>query len=357
MRPLRFAFIALHFVAGLHAAGVFPGQSWQVAARPEDHGFATDKLTLAREYSGTIKTSAFMLVHGGVVVTQWGDVDRKFNTHSIRKSFLATLYGRPVREGTIKLDATLAELGLDDTPPLTEEERKATVRDCLKSRSGIYHPALYESAGMKKLKPERHTQRAGTHWYYNNYDFNIAGTIYERQTGRKIFEAIHEDIAAPIGMEDYSPKDGQYVRGEESIHAAYPFRVTARDIARFGLLMLRGGNWNGRQLIERAWVEECTRYHSDATLYSSDGYGYMWWVARDHNKFPHFPGLPLPEGSFSARGSGGHYVVVIPAYDLVVVHRTNTDTRGNEVTSREFGRLMRLVLDARLARPERAPTR
>src|SRR5262249_5477038 len=148
------------------------------------------KLALAREYSTTIKTAAVMLVQGGVVVTQWGEVERKFNTHSMRKSFLAELYGRAVREGQINLDATLATLGLDDEPPLTDDEKKATVRDCLKARSGIYHPALYETPNMKKLKPERHTQRAGTHWYYNNYDFNISGAIYEKLTGRKIFEAI-----------------------------------------------------------------------------------------------------------------------------------------------------------------------
>lgn len=347
-RPLRITCLLVASITALSAA-VFPGKTWEVAAKPEDHGFSGAKLQLARDYAGTIKTAAVMLVHDGVVVTQWGDVDKKFNTHSIRKSFLAELYGRAVREGRINLDATLAELGLDDTPPLTDEEKKATVRDCLKARSGIYHPALYESAGMKKLKPERHTQRAGTHWYYNNYDFNIAGTIYEQLTGKKIFEAIRDEIAVPIGMEDYMPSDGQYVRGEESIHPAYPFRVTARDLARFGLLMLHRGRWNSHQVIDAAWVEESTRYHSDATLYSTDGYGYMWWVARDHNKFPHLPGARIPEGSFSARGAGGHDVLIIPAYSLVIVHRVNTDVRGNDVSSAQFGRLVKLLLDARTA--------
>ena len=335
-------------------AAVFPGKTWDVAGRPEDHGFSEPKLALAREYAATIKTAAVMLVHDGVVVTQWGDVDRKFNTHSIRKSFLSALYGRAVRDGHIKLDVTIAELGLDDTPPLTDDEKKATVRDCLKSRSGIYHPALYESAGMKKLKPERHTQRAGTHWYYNNYDFNIAGAIYEKLTSRKIFEAIQEEIATPIGMQDYSPADGKYVTGAESIYPAYPFHVTARDLARFGLLMLRRGEWNGRRIIDAAWVDESTRYHSDATLYSTDGYGYMWWVARDHNKFPHLPHVQVPEGSFSARGAGGHHVLVIPAYNLVIVHRVNTDVPGNQVSSAEFGRLAQLLLDARIAASTRA---
>ena len=164
-------------------------------------------------------------------------------------------------------------------------------------------------------------------------------------TGKKIFQAIEAEIAEPTGMENYSAGDGWYVTGEESIHAAYPFIITAHDMARFGLLMLRKGNWNGRQLIPADWVDESTRYHSDASLYESDGYGYMWWVARDHNKFPHLPGVKLPEGTYSARGAGGHYIVIIPEYDLVVVHRVDT-FEDNSVSSAEFGKLMRLILDA-----------
>ncbi|MDP3068910.1 MAG: serine hydrolase [Opitutaceae bacterium] len=345
--PRLLAGLVFCVVLTVSAFAAFPGKSWDIAARTEDHGFSAAQLALARDYAGTIKTAAVMVVHDGIVVTQLGEVDRKFNTHSLRKSFLATLYGRPVRAGTINLDATLADLRLDDTPPLTADEKKATVRDCLKARSGIYHDALYESAGMKKLKPARHTERAGTHWYYNNYDFNIAGTIYEQLTGRGIFDAIHAEIAQPIGMEDYSPADGKYVTGPESIHRAYPFRVTARDLARFGLLMLRRGEWAGSRLVAADWVDETVRYHSDATLYSTDGYGYMWWVARDHNKFPHLPGVKLPEGSYSARGAGGHYVLVIPAYNLVIVHRVNTDRPGNTVSAAEFGRLTHLILAAR----------
>ncbi|MDP1579149.1 MAG: serine hydrolase [Candidatus Didemnitutus sp.] len=329
------------------AVAAFPGSSWEIAARPEDHGFDVAKLAEAQAYAATINTDAVMVVHDGVVVTQWGEVARKFKTPSLRKSFLATLYGRAVRDGVINLDATLADLGLDDTPPLSEEEKRATVRDCLKSRSGIYHDALYETPGMKKRKPARHSVRAGTHWYYNNYDFNIAGFIYEKATGRKIFEAIYAEIGAPIGMQDFKPSDGQYVNGTESIYPAYPFRVTARDLARFGLLMLRRGQWNGQQVIDAAWVDQSTRYHSDAALYAGDGYGYMWWVARDFNKFPHLPNVKIPEGSYSARGAGGHHVLIMPAYDLVIVHRVNTDIADRRVSDAEFGRLVHLLLAAR----------
>ena len=287
-----------------------------------------------------------VIVADGRILMEWGEVDKKFMTHSTRKSFLSAMYGNYVREGVIDLDKSMKDLGIDDEPPLSEEELEATVHDCIKARSGIYHPALYESSGMKALKPERYTEKPGIHWYYNNWDFNVLGTIFEKLTGKKIFEALYEDIAVPIGMEDFSPEDGWYVEGEESIHAAYPFRITAREMARFGLLMLRKGKWNSEQVVPEDWVEESTGYYSDAALYGCDGYGYMWWVTRHNNKFPHLPGVELEEGTYSARGAGGHYILVIPDRDMVIVHRVNTDERGNSVGKSDMGQLVNLILEA-----------
>lgn len=325
---------------------VFPGKDWVAIDKPESMGFSTPLLLKAKEHADTVNTAAVMIVVNGKLVYQWGDTATKYNTHSIRKSFLSALYGKYIKQGLIRMQATMAELGIDDVLGLTEEEKKATVSDCLKSRSGVYHPALYESPGMKALKPARHSEKAGIHWYYNNWDFNVLGTIFEKQTNKKIFESLEQDIANPIGMQDYSAADGQYISGEESMHNAYPFRVTARDLARFGLLMLNNGNWKGKQIIDAAWVEESTRYHSDATLYSSDGYGYLWWVSRDYNKFPHLENVNLPEGTYSARGAGGHYILIIPKYDMVIVHRVNTDIRGNSVSEKNFGKLVNLILKA-----------
>jgi len=319
---------------------------WPIAPRPEKLGYDPAKLAEARAYAEGINTAAVVVVVDGQILCEWGDVDKKFNTHSMRKSFLSALYGRYVRDGVIDLDLTLAEAGIDDNPPLTEEEKKATIRDCLKARSAVYHPALYESASMKRRKPSRHTMKAGTHWYYNNWDFNVLATLFEKYTGRKVFEAIEEDIAGPIGMQDFSAEDGTYITGDDSIHPAYPFRITARDLARFGLLMLNEGQWNGREIIPRDWVRQSTRYHSDAALYGSDGYGYMWWVARDHNKYPHLPNVTLPEGGYSARGAGGHYLLILPTHNMVIVHRVNTDIKGNAVAKTEFGALLNLILEA-----------
>ena len=324
----------------------FPGTEWEMYS-PKSMGYDSIQLSRAKDYSDSIKTAGVMVVVKGKLIYEWGDIDVKYNTHSIRKSFLSALYGNYIKEGIIDIDKTMEEIEVDDTPPLSEEERQATIRDCLKARSGIYHPALYESQGMKDLKPERYTEKPGIHWYYNNWDFNVTGTIFTKMTGKDIYQSIYDEIATPTQMQDFTPSDGQYFTGEESIHPAYPFRVTARDLARFGLLMLNNGNWDGKQLIPADWVAESTAYHSDATLYSSDGYGYMWWVARKHNKYPHLYGADIPNGSYSARGAGGHYVMIIPDYDMVIVHRVNTDER-NSVSTTEAGKLFQLIMDARL---------
>ncbi len=339
--------VILFVIPGYAAQERFPGKTWDKAEKSEDLDYSTKKLEAAKKFAGTLRTSAVVIVVDGIILFEWGEVEERFMSHSTRKSLLSPLYGNYVKNGTIDLDKTMEELGIDDNPPLSDIEKKATVRDCIKARSGIYHTALYESAGMKALKPERHSVRPGTHWYYNNWDFNVLCTIFEKSTGKKIFEAITEEIAIPIGMEDFTAENGWYVNGEESIHPAYPFAITARDFARFGLLMLRKGNWNGKQVIPREWVEESTRFHSDANLYGVDRYGYMWWVARDHNSFPHLPNVELKEGTYSARGAGGHYVIIIPEHNMVFVHRVNTYLRGHRVSAADVGTLLQMIFDAK----------
>jgi CubicO group peptidase (beta-lactamase class C family) len=281
-----------------------------------------------------------MIVTHGKVLESWGAVEKKFNVHSIRKSFLSAMCGIQVEAGRLKLDSTMADLGIDDNAPsLTDVEKGATVLQLLQARSGVYHPALYETAKMKARRPERHSHEPGSFWYYNNWDFNSLGTIYEQVTKNGIYDDFQRLIALPIGMEDYEVSDGSYVSGSDSIHRAYPFRMTARDMARFGLLFLHGGQWNGRQIIPEGWVKNSVTSYSNAG--TSGGYGYLWWVAVQG---VHFPGVTLPDGCYSARGFGGHYILVMPALDLVIVHRVNTDIDERRVESAQFGELVRRIL-------------
>src|SRR5205807_954256 len=82
--------------------------------------------------------------------------------------------------GQIQLSKTLADLGIDDRSPLTAVEKSATVSDLLKARSGVYHPALYETPGMATARPARGSYAPGVLGYYNNWDLNPVGTIFER---------------------------------------------------------------------------------------------------------------------------------------------------------------------------------
>jgi len=343
---LRLALAALALAQSFAcvAAGSVPGKEWTRASSPEALGWSSARLRVAQDYSKTIDTAAVVLVSRGQVVDEWGSVAQRFNIHSMRKSILSALIGMEVNEGRMRLDASLADLGIDDNAPsLTPAEKQATVRDLLMARSGVYHPALYETPGMAAMRPLRGSRAPGTFWYYNNWDFNALGTVYEKHSGGGVFARFQARLAAPLQMQDFRPQDGEYVTGAASIHPAYPLRMSARDLARFGLLYLRQGEWDGKQLVPAAWVRESVQPYSDAGF--SGGYGYLWWVAVNGR---HLPYTVLPAGSYSAQGAEGHYVLVIPAYDLVIVHRVNTDLRGLRVTAQQFGELVRLILEARL---------
>ena len=140
-------------------------------------------------------------------------------------------------------------------------------------------------------------------------------------------------------MQDYRVADGyDHYERDKSVYPGYMFRMSTRDLARFGLLFARGGTWRGRQVIPADWVAESTRAHSAVDMGDSygTGYGYMWWV----------------EGAqgYSARGTGGHILGVYPALDLVMVIRADT-YHGKSVPTRAAMRLFDMVTQAVKSRP------
>ncbi|MGD9142080.1 MAG: serine hydrolase, partial [bacterium] len=107
---------------------------------PEDVGYSSECLEDVVDAVEASGYAAIMALYDGKVFFSWGDVNRNFKCHSIRKPFLCALYGIHVEEGDMDLDKTLEDLGIDDIPPsLTAGEKQATVRHLLKSRSGVYH--------------------------------------------------------------------------------------------------------------------------------------------------------------------------------------------------------------------------
>lgn len=287
----------------------------------------------------SLDSDALLILRGGDILLEYGDMQQRFLCHSMRKSFLSALIGIQAARGDVDLSLTLAELDISDVSPLSDIERGATLYDLLTARSGIYHPANYETPWMTRIKPPRHSQPPGCQWSYNNWDFNALGSAYRQLTGLDIHQAFFEQIAQPIGMTDFRPQDGWMEPGTLSIHSAYPFRLSTRDLARFGQLFLQQGDWRGAQVIPAPWVRQSLMPYSHAG--ERGAYGYMWWLARDGVALP---GCDLPDGSFFAYGAGGHYCLVLPALDAVVAHRVNTDFAGRAVNRFQFGQLLNLAL-------------
>jgi CubicO group peptidase (beta-lactamase class C family) len=101
------------------------------------------------------------------------------------------------------LDSTLESPHIDGDPPLTQDEKRATVRMLLEARLGVYRSYAGGTPYMREQMPARESHTPGAFWCYNNWDFNALGGIYERELGKKIGNAFQEEIAAPVQMQDF----------------------------------------------------------------------------------------------------------------------------------------------------------
>jgi hypothetical protein len=206
----------------------------------------------------------------------------------------------------------------------------------------VYLPAVGEAADASDARPARGSRRPGERWWYNNWDFNVAGTIFERATGIEILSALSGSLASETGMEDWRPGDAFYYSDTEvSEHAGFGAQMSTRDLARFGWLYVAGGEWRGSTVVPRAWVEESTSALVEADLDPDLGnsYGYMWWV---------------DEAGYYARGYGGHVVAVYPRERVVVVVRADT-YHDRFLSNRSLRILLDRIREARVSEPVRSP--
>lgn len=352
MRPVITLSLALFAAPALAQESFFPDETWWQYAEPEQAGFSPEALEEVRSIWESSQSAGYMIVYRGAVVASWGDLERRFMCHSTRKSLLSGLIGVEVEAGRLDLEQTMAELGITDTGSdgegLTETELTATVHDLIKARSGVFRLAAYEPP--QNPKPERGAHAPGEFWCYNNWDFNTLVTIYEQESGKGVFGAFEEHFAKPLGMQDYRPRDGYYhYEREKSAHPAYPFRLSGRDMARYGLLYLNDGMWNGERVLSEEWVDASHAAHSSEGVWGGGGYGYMWWLSGE----PELEEL----GAYSARGVGGQLIQVIPGAELVLVNRTDT-FQGHRVDD-ELWELAKAVVAANTgeAQPEPELTR
>uniref|UniRef100_Q025F2 Beta-lactamase n=1 Tax=Solibacter usitatus (strain Ellin6076) TaxID=234267 RepID=Q025F2_SOLUE len=337
----------------------FPSNEW-ARIKPEDAGYSSEKLEVVRAWLKTQKTTAMHVSIAGQAIFEYGDVKRVSKLASIRKSILAMLYGKYVAEGKIDLSKTVEQLGLADVQPFLPIEKQATLYNLLTARSGIYHPTA--NMELTDLSPRRGSQTPGTYFQYQNWDFNAAGTAFEKLTGKDIFAALEEDLAKPAGMEDFD-RAKQRKNNEMPVtrHPEYAMYLSARDMARVGLLMLSDGQWNGKRLMPKGWSSRITTLVTPAseihplqlsmrTRGSLWGYGMLWWVW----DAPITPGLVTGpyQGAFSAMGANGQYITVLPAMNLVLAHKVDFDEDGSrEISPGQFHAILQMLIESGCSGP------
>ena len=325
----------------------FPGKEWR-AANPSARGWDTERLARAKAVFDGQPSAAVVIVHRGRLIADWGTTAERYTAQSVRKGLVSSLVGQLVEEGKLDPGATLEEMGIDDIePPLTQAERKATLRDLLRSRSGIFHSALYEVGGWTRDRRALAAEEAaagtdlyppGAYWIYNNWDFNAVGSIIEMAAGEEIGPLFERRIAAPTRMQDFRAEDVEYTTsdhpgeqrfGNVSAHRAYVFNISTRDLARYGLLYLNCGKWNRDQVIPKDWVLQSivgpdTREGRPADRLNTGfgDYGYLWQIDRPGAR--RFPGIGTREPFIIAEGARGHVLAVFPSLDLVIAHQVAT---------------------------------
>ncbi|HEV8283166.1 MAG TPA: serine hydrolase [Chitinophagaceae bacterium] len=331
MRKLLLFFLFFPYLSSCQQATItksndyiYPNSNWQFINDVTKEGWSTDSLNkLKRFIIDSTNATGVVVIQCGKILFDHGDTKETSYLASCRKSILSMLYGPFVKAGKINLSTTIEQLHLDDVGGLLPIEKKATIKDLLTARSGVYHSASNEG-DASAMAPKRGSVQPGSFWLYNNWDFNIAGYILEQQSGKTIYELIDSILAKPLQMQDWNIKE-QRKTGDtaKSKYLAYHIWLSTRDMARIGYLMLRNGKWEDQQIIPADWVKTTTsvittykKAEKEKTAYFHFGYGYLWWVwDTPYNKGAY-------EDAYSATGAFGQFITILPKLDLVVAFKT-----------------------------------
>jgi CubicO group peptidase (beta-lactamase class C family) len=246
------------------------------------------------------------------------EADTLHDVRSITKSFTSMLFGAALADG----------LPLDPEQPLmdhfrdfpefqTAEKRRIRLRHVLTMTTGLRwdetlpwtDPMNGEAALESSLHRVRHilslpvVAPPGERWAYSAGDPALIAEVVARAAGLPIEEYARRRLLSPLGISRYD-----WVRSfrEGAPMAGSGLRLTPRDMAKLGNLMLAGGVIGRRRLIPKAWVEASTRAQ---TIRSPTPYGYFWWPGQ----------TPDGRAMFRATGNGGQRIVVIPGLDAVAV--------------------------------------
>jgi CubicO group peptidase (beta-lactamase class C family) len=301
-----------------------PTNDWRTTS-PTEQGVDAELLEAAdrRIRDGYPTTFCLLVVRHGALVFEryYGGHDRSslFDVRSVTKSVVSTLVGIAVGDGLLDLMQDLGQLLPDRLPPDADPRvRSITVESLLTMTAGF---AWDDLADFWRLLSSddwvgttlRMTLAAdpGQVFTYNSGCSQLLSVTLTRLTGKRLADVAAERLFGPLGI-----VPGGWPRDPQGLSiGAYGLELSARDLAKLGLLYLRGGQLGEVQLLPADYVRRATAPQSASGFPEDTAYGYHWWVTEvaDH-------------AAFFAAGYGGQYLFVVPDLDLIVV--TTAEWRG-----------------------------
>jgi CubicO group peptidase (beta-lactamase class C family) len=279
-------------------------------------------------------TLAFVVVHEDRLVVEryLGGSDRatRHTSFSVAKSFLSTLVGIAIDEGLI---GSVTDPVTDYVPELLERDdrfERISLRDLLTMSSGLRYEepavpvpwgddvATYYGVDLRDvgLRGSEIVGEPGAEWHYNNYNPLLLGMVLERVTRMSVSAYMSTRLWQPLGAGTDATWSLDSTRsGFEKMESG--LNATPVDYARFGLLFLHGGTWNGSRIVSEEWVRAATA--SDTVTDPAADYQYFWWVDVER------------PGRFYGLGNFGQYLYVAPDADVVIVR--NGSDWGTENTT------------------------
>ena len=334
---------------------------WPRLRDPEDirerAGLDSRKLDRAaqrqREASCAGDSWSIVIVRHGLVVREYHSfcvlAPTRFDIWSCTKSFTSTawgllLEGRPedalIVDQSLELDTPAYSLIPEGRPLSDPRKDDITVGHLLSMTSGIagqkggirgmatepwhgpFEHALGRSPNWSGIAVGDLAADPGSDWDYSDPGWAHLSLMFWNVTGKEMAEFLQERIFDPIGIENLSwdVQGGSGFIGPHT-NAHTGIHVSARELARFGYLFLRGGSWNGKDLIPPTWIELATKTSQE----HNPNYGYGWWVNSAGTHWPY-----LPRDAYAAYGYRSNYCYVIPSLDLVVVRIGSGPTTWDE---------------------------
>jgi len=341
--------------SGSYTGDYWPTTGWRTCT-PEEVGMNSEKLSKIYNYAANpnIDTYGLVIVRKGYIVGeayfQGFSSDSRFRSYSIAKSFLSSLFGIAIDQKLIESVDEKASKYLTEwaNPEHEEEKRRMTVRNLLTMSSGLewneqdyYNDTSRNDAFIMDSAPDfiqyvlakPSIHEPGTQWHYSSGDSMLLSGILERAVNKTAFQFAQEHLLKPMGVEEItweSDPAGHTIGG-------WGIRTTVRDYAKFGYLYLEKGEWDGRQVVPRQWVEASTSPARDNVAW----YGFQWWLA------PVWSALRssiVPHDTFLAWGIYTQQVYVLPSKDIVIV-RVGNDANPNNDEWREL-EFLTMVLES-----------